>query len=56
MKPDLLNPIPSVWREQNELARKIGAARHKNEKQQIATLLCQSLARMTDKPKGRRPL
>lgn len=56
MKHDLLNPIPLMWIEQNELARKIGSARRKDEKQQIATLLCQSLARMTDKPKCRRPL
>jgi hypothetical protein len=56
MKRDLFNPPPAKWREQDELARKIGQAGKKAEKHQIASLLCSSLAAMTAKPKSRRPL
>jgi hypothetical protein len=56
MKRDLLNPPPAKWRDQDELAKKIGQTGKKAEKQQIATLLCGSLAAMTAKPKHRRPL
>jgi hypothetical protein len=56
MKRDFLNPAPAKWRNQDELARKIGQTRKKAEKYQLVTLLCDSLARMTEKPKHRRPL
>jgi hypothetical protein len=56
MKRDLLNPTPAKWRDQVALAHKIGQTRKKAEKQQLVTLLCDSLARMTEKPKHRRPL
>lgn len=49
----LLPHRPSKWREQDDLARKIGQTRKKSEKSQIVTLLCQSLARMTEKPRYR---
>ena len=55
MKHDLFNAQPAKWLEQSELARKIAQAR-KDEKSQLVTLLCASLARMTEKPKYRRPL
>ncbi len=55
MKRDLLNAPPAKWREQSDLAAKIGQAR-KAEKSQLVTLLCASLAQMTEKPKYRRPL
>ena len=48
-------PSPK-WREQQHLAQKIGQTRSKTQKDQIVTLLCQSLARMTEKPRYRRPL
>lgn len=56
MKRDLLNPAPAKWRDQDNLAQKIGQTRKKVEKDQLVTLLCDSLARMTEKPKHRRPL
>lgn len=56
MKRDLLNQEPAKWRDQDELAQKIGRTRKKAEKHQLVTLLCDSLARMTEKPKHRRPL
>lgn len=56
MKRDLLNPAPAKWRDQDSLAKKIGQTRKKAEKDQLVTLLCDSLARMTEKPKHRRPL
>lgn len=56
MKRDLLNREPAKWRDQDELAQKIGHTRKKAEKHQLVTLLCDSLARMTEKPKHRRPL
>jgi ABC-type taurine transport system substrate-binding protein len=52
---DLFNAPPANWREQSELARKIAKAR-KAEKSQLVSLLYASLARMTEKPKYRRPL
>lgn len=55
MKRDLFSNPPAKWREQSELASKIARAR-KAEKAQLVTLLCASLARMTEKPKYRRPL
>lgn len=55
MKRDLFNAAPAKWLEQSELAAKIAQAR-KTEKSQLVTLLCASLARMTEKPKYRRPL
>ncbi|MFM0503929.1 hypothetical protein [Paraburkholderia caffeinilytica] len=56
MSPDLFNHPPPAWLEQSELARKIAQARKKAEKHQLVSLLCTSLARMTEKPKHRRPL
>jgi hypothetical protein len=56
MKRDLLNPLPAKWRSQHDLASKIGQTRKKAEKDQLVTLLCDSLARKTEKPKHRRPL
>lgn len=56
MKHDLFNNPPPKWREQVEIAEKIAQARKKAEKHQLVTLLCASLARMTEKPKYRRPL
>jgi hypothetical protein len=56
MKRDLLSQPPAKWRDQDELARKVGQTRKKAEKDQIVSLLCDSLARMTEKPKHRRPL
>jgi hypothetical protein len=56
MKRDLLNQAPTKWRDQAALAQKIGQTRKKAEKHQLVTLLCDSLARMTEKPKHRRPL
>lgn len=56
MKRDLLNPAPAKWRDQDNLAQKIGQTRKKAEKDQLVTLLCDSLARMTEKPKHQRPL
>jgi hypothetical protein len=56
MKRDLLNAPSPKWIEQAELASKIARARKKTEKQQLVSLLCASLARMTEKPKHRRPL
>lgn len=56
MKRDLFNAPPAKWREQAELAGKIAQTRKKAEKHQLVTLLCASLARMTEKPKHRRPL
>jgi hypothetical protein len=56
MKRDLFNPVQAKWLEQDALASKISQARKKAEKQQLVTLLCASLARMTEKPKHRRPL
>lgn len=56
MNHDLLNATSPTWVEQAELASKIAQARRKAEKQQLVTLLCASLARMTEKPKYRRPL
>lgn len=56
MKQDLFNCPPAAWREQAELAEKIAQARKKAEKHQLVSLLCASLARMTEKPKHRRPL
>ena len=53
---DLLNPPPAKWIEQEDLARKVSQARNKMQKDQIVTLLCTSLARMTEKPRYRRPL
>ncbi|WP_186308604.1 hypothetical protein [Paraburkholderia sp. BCC1885] len=55
MKRDLFNAPSPTWLEQSELARKIAQAK-KVEKSQLVTLLCASLARMTEKPKHRRPL
>lgn len=55
MKHDLFNQPSSTWLEQSELARKIAQAK-KAEKSQLVSLLCTSLARMTEKPKHRRPL
>jgi hypothetical protein len=52
----LFTTPPAKWLEQADLARKIGQARKKSEKHQLVTLLCASLARMTEKPKYRRPL
>jgi hypothetical protein len=52
--PDLFAQKPSQWREQSELASKIGQARKKAEKHQLVSLLCASLARMTEKPRYRR--
>jgi hypothetical protein len=56
MKPDLFTNPPPTWREQTDLADKIVQAQRKAEKHQLVTLLCASLARMTEKPKYRRPL
>jgi len=56
MKRDLLNQAPAKWLEQDALAAKVRLARRKSEKDQLVTLLCASLARMTEKPKHRRPL
>ncbi len=56
MKRDLFNCPPPAWREQAAIAEKIGQTRKKAEKHQLVTLLCASLARMTEKPKHRRPL
>lgn len=56
MKRDLFNAPPAKWLEQSELADKISQARKKAEKQQLVSILCASLARMTEKPKHRRPL
>lgn len=53
MKHDLFNQKPVLWREQNDLAKKIGDARKKSEKHQLVALLCESLARMTEKPRHR---
>jgi hypothetical protein len=55
MKRDLFSAPSPTWREQSELAAKIAQAR-KAEKSQLVSLLCASLARMTEKPKYRRPL
>lgn len=55
MKRDLFTASSPAWREQSELASKIARAK-KAEKSQLVTLLCASLARMTEKPKYRRPL
>lgn len=55
-KRDLFSDPPARWREQEALARKVSQARSKTQKDQIVTLLCQSLARMTEKPRYRRPL
>jgi hypothetical protein len=54
MKRDLFNCPSDKWREQSELASKIGQARKKAEKRQLVSLLCASLARMTEKPRYRR--
>jgi hypothetical protein len=56
VKRDLFNAPPAMWREQSDLAGKIAQARKKAEKHQLVTLLCASLACMTEKPKHRRPL
>ena len=56
MKHDLFNVPSPTWREQSELAEKIAQASRKAEKHQLVSLLCASLARMTEKPKHRRPL
>jgi hypothetical protein len=56
VKRDLFSPMPAVWLEQDALARKVAQSRIKKEKDQIVTLLCASLARMTEKPRHRRPL
>lgn len=56
MKRDLFSVPPAKWLEQSELARKIAQAHRKVEKHQLVTLLCASLARMTEKPKHRRLL
>jgi hypothetical protein len=56
VKHDLFNSAPPKWREQDVIAEKIGQARKKAEKHQLVSLLCASLARMTEKPKHRRPL
>lgn len=56
MKRNLFTAAPDKWREQDAIAQKIGRARKKTEKSQLVTLLCASLARMTEKPKHRRPL
>jgi len=50
---DLLNPPPAKWLEQEDLAHKVSQARNKAQKDQIVTLLCSSLARMTEKPRYR---
>jgi hypothetical protein len=55
LKRDLFNIPSPTWRDQTELASKIAQAR-KTEKLQLVSLLCASLARMTEKPKHRRPL
>ncbi|MFM0044083.1 hypothetical protein [Paraburkholderia sediminicola] len=55
MKRDLFNAPSPTWIEQSELASKIARAK-KAEKPQLVALLCASLARMTEKPKHRRPL
>lgn len=55
MKRDLFNAPSPKWIEQAELAGKIAQA-HKAEESQLVSLLCTSLARMTEKPKHRRPL
>jgi hypothetical protein len=55
LNSDLFQTQPAKWIEQSELAAKIAQAR-KAEKSQLVTLLCASLARMTEKPKYRRPL
>jgi hypothetical protein len=51
---DLLNPAPSKWLEQDDLARKVREARSKAQKDQIVTLLCASLMKMTEKPRLRK--
>lgn len=56
MTSDLFNNPSPTWREQAEIAEKIAQARKKEEKHQLVSLLCASLARMTEKPKHRRPL
>jgi hypothetical protein len=56
MSADLFNAAPTKWREQDDLAKKIGQARNKTERHQLTSLLCASLARMTAKPRYRRPL
>lgn len=53
---DLFTQKSSQWREQASIAEKIGQTHKKAEKHQLVTLLCASLARMTEKPKHRRPL
>ncbi|MGA7781119.1 MAG: hypothetical protein WCA85_25895 [Paraburkholderia sp.] len=54
MRRDLFNVAPDKWREQSELAQMIGQTRKKAEKYQLVSLLCASLARMTEKPRLRR--
>jgi hypothetical protein len=54
LKRDLFNNPPPAWREQEAIAVKIGQARKKAEKHQLVSLLCASLARMTEKPRHRR--
>jgi hypothetical protein len=56
MKCDLFSEPSPKWREQSEIAGKIAQTRKKTEKHQLVSLLCASLARMTEKPKHRRPL
>lgn len=56
MRRDLFSAPSPKWIEQAELAGKIAQARKQSEKQQLVSLLCASLARMTEKPKHRRPL
>jgi hypothetical protein len=56
VKRDLFNALSPTWREQLAIAEKIAQAHKKTEKHQLVSLLCASLARMTEKPKYRRPL
>jgi hypothetical protein len=56
MKRDLFSAPSPRWIEQAELAGKIAQACKKSEKNQLVSLLCASLARMTEKPKHRSPL
>lgn len=56
MKRDLLNMKTPEQERQMDLASKIARTRKKAEKHQLVTLLCASLAQMTEKPKYRRPL
>lgn len=53
MNRDLFSEKPAQWRKQDELAAKIARVHRRADKDQIVTLLCAALMRMTRKPHRR---